>query len=391
MRVIYTTASPLGGTGLGEVTGHAVAGIWAAGSLVRAITVANRQSAVPADRIRQVRFQPTKAFSMLPSRYYYPMKRAWVDRVAAALVDQTGCDLIHGWTHECLRTFEVAKRAGATTVLERNYAHPRHSREVLEAEYAAAGLDWPGRPWPGLRRYDHWVRELSVAIREMDVADIILVPAEFTRDTLVARGVAPQKIRVLPRGVDTDRHRPSPRAGLPFRALFVGQVCLRKGVRYLLEAWRRLRLPGAELVLRGSVHAEVQPLLARYRDLSGLRVEGFVKDPAPLYADASVLVLPTLDEGSAKVVSEAMAAGLPVVTTPEAGSLVVDGQIGCLVPARDVERLADRLAYLHAHPDRWREMGMAAREAILPYTWQRYQRALLDVYGSELARRRQAA
>jgi glycosyltransferase involved in cell wall biosynthesis len=391
VRVIYTTASPLGGTGLGEVAGHAVAGIWGAGSLVRAITVANRQSAVPADRIREVRFQPTRVFSMLPSRYYYPMKRAWVDRVAAAFVDRTESDLVHGWTHECVQTLTAAKRQGAVMVLERNYAHPRHSRAMLEAEYAAAGIGWPGKPWPGLSRYDHWDRELTVAVAEMDLADVIVVPAEFTRETLVAHGVPPHKIRVVTRGVDGDRFQPARPAVSPFRVLFVGQVCLRKGIRYLLEAWRISRLPGAELVLVGAVHDEVRAILAQCSGLSGLRILGYIHDVARFYAEASVFVLPTLDEGSAKAVSEAMAAGLPVVTTPEAGSLVEDGKTGYLVPSRDVERLAERLAFLHAHPTIRRDLGAAARNAVLPYSWERYQRSLLDVYQGAMARRREAA
>jgi len=208
---------------------------------------------------------------------------------------------------------------------------------------------------------------------------------------MVARGVPAEKVRVLPRGVDAQRLQPGPREGRPFRALFVGQVCLRKGIRYLLEAWRRLGLPDGELMLVGSVHAEARDLLARCRDLPGLRVAGFATDPAPHYAAASVFVLPTLDEGSAKVTSEAMAAGLPVITTPEAGSLVSDGESGFLVPARDAERLADRLATLHAHPETRATMGAAARQRILPYTWARYQAGLLEVYREAVAQRREKA
>ena len=387
MRVIYTTASPIGGSGLAEVAGHAVAGLSQHGWLQQAVTPRNRLSTIPREQVREVRFQPTKIFSALPSRYYYPMKRAWVDRVAAACVSRQTCDLVHGWTHEALRTFRAARRVGAVAVLERNYAHPRHSREILEAEYAAAGIRWPGPSWPGLWRYDHWVRELTVALDEFTEADIVLVPAEFTRETMVARGVPAEKIRVLPRGVDAERLRIGPRAPRPFRVLFVGQVCLRKGIRYLLEAWRRLSLRDAELTLLGTVNEEVRGLLARYRDLSGLRVEGFARDTSPYYAAASVFVLPTLDEGSAKVTAEAMAAGLPVITTPEAGSLVVDGESGFLVPATDVESLAERLARLHAHPEVGAMMGAAARESILPYTWARYQEGLIEVYREAVARK----
>jgi glycosyltransferase involved in cell wall biosynthesis len=166
---------------------------------------------------------------------------------------------------------------------------------------------------------------------------------------------------------------------------------LRKGIRYLLEAWRISGLPGAELVLLGAVHDEVRAVLAQYSDLAGLRVLGFKRDVARYYAEASVFVLPTLDEGSAKAVSEAMAAGLPVVTTPEAGSLVEDGKTGYLVPSRNGERLAERLAFLHAHPEVRRELDGAARNAVLPYSWGQYQRTLLDVYQGAMARRREAA
>jgi glycosyltransferase involved in cell wall biosynthesis len=228
-------------------------------------------------------------------------------------------------------------------------------------------------------------------VEEFDEADVIVVPAEFTRSTMVARGVPARKIRVLPRGVDSERIRPASRLGQPFRALFVGQVCLRKGIRYLLEAWRTLRIPEAELVLVGSVHDEVRSLLASYRDLEGLRVEGFARDPVPHYAAASVFVLPTLDEGSAKATSEAMAAGLPVITTPEAGSLVVDGESGFLVPARDVESLADRLATVHADPEVRSNLGATARQRILPYTWARYQAGLLEMYREAVTKKHENA
>jgi glycosyltransferase involved in cell wall biosynthesis len=388
VRVIYATASPLGGSGLAEVAGYAASGLWQAGCLGQVITTRNRLPSIPPERVREVRFQPTKLLSMLPARYYYPLKRAWVDRMAARYVSRHTCHVVHGWTQEALRTLRTARRCRAVAVLERNYAHPHHSREVLEAEYAAAGIRWPGRPWPGLSRYDHWSREVTVALAEFDEADVIVVPAQYTRETMVARGVPAEKVHVLPRGVDAERLRPGPRPARPFRALCVGQVCLRKGVRYLLEAWRTLALPDAELILVGSVHEEARPLLARYRDLAGLRVEGFAKDPTPYFADASAFVLPTLDEGSAKVTSEAMAAGLPVITTPEAGSLVADGVSGFLVPARDNEALADRLAALHAHPELRSTMGAAARERILPYTWARYQAGLVALYTDTLARRR---
>src|SRR5206468_7856155 len=93
-----------------------------------------------------------------------------------------------------------------------------------------------------------------------------------------------------------------------------------------------------------------------------------------------MFVFPSIDEGSALVTYEAMACGLPSVVTVNAGSQVRDGIDGCIVAVRDIDKLADRLTWMHDHPAERRAMGNSARAFIEAMTWEHYGAGLLSVY-----------
>jgi len=389
MEIIYSSATKLGGVGLANVVNHAVHAIYGAGYLKKAIVYGNRQQIIPSSLIKVVWFQPTKVFSSLPARYYYSMKRMWLDYTASRFIKRKGCDIFHGWTHECLRSIQEAKERGALTIIERGYCHPLYSKRTLDEEYERWGIKrFPdGRRL--LRRFDHWYREETVALEEFELADYVFVPSHFAKETFLQYGFPEDKLVMIPRGVDINYYKPSSKKkDTTFRLVFVGMVCIRKGVQYLLEAWKRLNLIKAELLLVGSIHHEIKPILESYVGMDNIKVLGFVKDPVGLYDSASVFVFPTLDEGSAKVSYEAMACGLPVVTTPNAGSLVTDGVDGFLTPIRDVEVLKEKILFFYNNPNAAREMGYMARKHIEPFTWDRYEKTLLDKY-IELWKRRQ--
>jgi glycosyltransferase involved in cell wall biosynthesis len=99
-----------------------------------------------------------------------------------------------------------------------------------------------------------------------------------------------------------------------------------------------------------------------------------------LYQQASVFVLPSLSEGSAKVTYEAMACGLPVIVTPNAGAEIKDGMEGFLVPPRGVDELQEKLLCLYGHEKLRQEMGQAARALAERYTWEHRSRLLLSAY-----------
>jgi glycosyltransferase involved in cell wall biosynthesis len=97
-------------------------------------------------------------------------------------------------------------------------------------------------------------------------------------------------------------------------------------------------------------------------------------------ARANVFAFPSLDEGSALVTYEAMAAGLPVITTPNAGSLVRDSLDGYIIPIRDSEALTERLEFFYQYPEQAQQMGESGRERIKEFTWERYGEELVKAY-----------
>ncbi len=221
--------------------------------------------------------------------------------------------------------------------------------------------------------------------KEFAEADFILANSPFVKNSLVKYGVSPEKVYILPGGADLEKFSlatkvPPPHESGPFQILFVGSVCQRKGVGYLLQAFRNLNLPRGRLTLVGPV---LDPhLLAEATGLNG-RIRHV--PPVPhheiprWYAQAHVFVLPSLLEGSADVTYEAMAAGLPVVTTRNAGSFVRHGLDGLIVPIRNPEALQEAIKFLYENEDARRRMGENARERARLFTWSRYRRNVMKI------------
>jgi glycosyltransferase involved in cell wall biosynthesis len=167
-----------------------------------------------------------------------------------------------------------------------------------------------------------------------------------------------------------------------FRVLFVGYLTLLKGFRHLLTAWERLKLPGAELYLRGGTgDRPCRCILEDFRR----RVE-FTQDldygPVP-YHEFSVLVLPSISEGFGLVVPEAMAAGLPVIVTENVGAsdCVREGIDGFVIPPADPEALAERIETLYRDRERLAEMGRAARARAAEYSHETFRRRYVEAVG----------
>jgi glycosyltransferase involved in cell wall biosynthesis len=159
--------------------------------------------------------------------------------------------------------------------------------------------------------------------------------------------------------------------------LFVGEVGLRKGVPYLLDALRALDEPrNIRAKLAGPVALSRRQLrrYGRWCEFIGAVPRSGILD---LYRWADVLVLPSVCEGSATVTYEAMACGLPIITTPNSGSLVRDGIDGFIVPVRDAEALRSRISLLRHDQQLRVRMGAAARGQIGEISLEAYARRLL--------------
>ncbi|MFM9156621.1 MAG: glycosyltransferase family 4 protein, partial [Dolichospermum sp.] len=156
--------------------------------------------------------------------------------------------------------------------------------------------------------------------QEVKLADHIFVASSISKKSLLGIGVNEEKISVIPYGAHVDYFQPQPKPDDDFRALFVGRVSPRKGAHYLLQAWQDIKLTNAELVFVGQ---SLFPAgwLEQYKHICRHvpSVPHFLLNQ--YYSSASVFVFPSLIEGFALVLLEAMACGIPIITTPNTAGL----------------------------------------------------------------------
>lgn len=279
--------------------------------------------------------------------------------------------LFLGFAGACRDSIRQANDLGYTTAVERSSTHIRTQQEILREEYERFGAT--GQP----------ISEHHVEREEQEYAatDYIVTPSEFTVKSFREQGVDAEKLVRIPFGTDVDFQPPTRRSEDTVTFLYVGHVSLRKGIQYLLLAWEQLEYPDAELVIAGRVDDAVAGTVAEYTDDDSIHFEGWVDDMAELYREASTLVLPTLEEGSARVTYEAMAWALPVVTTPHSGWVGTDGEHGFEVPIRDVEALAGAMESLGADADLRRRLGENGRALMEnEYTWDDYEQRVWEAY-----------
>ncbi|GAB4342099.1 MAG: glycosyltransferase family 4 protein [Desulfobulbaceae bacterium] len=256
------------------------------------------------------------------------------------------CEGVYGFNGAALEVFEEAKKKGLRIILDQTAAPWSWNRKML-LEEAERWPGWEERP----AEIDESEKLSAREEREWELADRIICGSDFVVETVGDANGPAERCRVVhyPFPVTEDGWRGSAfrvrKRDEPFRVLFVGTLQLRKGVQYLLQAVKLMR--GHDITVR-----LVGPSMLSEEAMKELRGGMDVVGPVPRseiskqYAWADAFVLPTLSEGSANVVYEAMAAGVPVITTPHAGSIIEDGVTGLLVPARDAGALAQGIIRL---------------------------------------------
>ena len=254
-----------------------------------------------------------------------------------------GANVIYSMYHENLDFIRWAKAQGLHSVVD-VFIGPQ-TYEVMTDEFLDFS-DWGGCP-----------AESSIRVEEQmwketaELADVLLCPSEW-----VAEGVrtltpeASEKIRIVPYGcsIDYEERINNPVKG---RVLFAGGYALRKGLRYLAQAASRLKASNSEIDIRiaGMLPPEVvtHPICKDLNFLGKLGREQMKVE----YLSADCFVLPSLSEGFAGVVAEAIGAGCPVVITRESGSPVVNECEGLIIPTRDVDALVGAIQRLVSDRD----------------------------------------
>jgi len=263
---------------------------------------------------------------------------------------------------------EFAKNKGLKIVVE-VYISPSTAQIVQKERENFSELE-PLKTPPSIIKAERFKRVCRLA-------DMFIVPSYFVKKGLEELGVSTVQCYTVPYGVGEDGIKLDnhPTKG---RVLFVGTAGLRKGIHILGMAAQKLSQRSYEFRVAGGV----SDILRKHRLTQGLKFLGRVPrtDIQQEYAKADIFVLPTLAEGSAEVTYEALAAGLPVITTEAAGSVIRDGIEGFIIPERDPEALANRIEELVENRELRDRMAIAARERAKDYTWEKYAERLLAVF-----------
>ena len=288
------------------------------------------------------------------------------------------CNVFH-----CLSSFGVAShraakaRHGALTICDRGSSHIQFQDDILREEYFKLGI--PYRPIDP--------RVIGRELTEYEECDVIFVPSRFVQRSFIDRGIAEEKLRVVPYGVDLEMFRPARKDDKVFRIIYVGEISVRKGIHYLLEAASCFSEKEVEVWLIGAALPEAQVLLKRYAG----RFRHFGVIPRAelyrYYSQGSVFVIASIEEGLALVQAQAMACGLPVIATTNTGAedLFSDGVEGFIVPIRDSDAIAERIAQLLSRPDDREMMAQAALKRVAAIGgWDAYGQRALSAYASGL-------
>jgi glycosyltransferase involved in cell wall biosynthesis len=309
---------------------------------------------------------------------------AQFDRWIAEHLPEFG-NLAFGYESASLFSFRRAKALGIPRVLY---------QPIACAETAVRLLDEEAQLFPALAdtlRYN-WFSEAELARRreERRLADAILCASTFTKHSLIAAGVEAEKIFVEPYGVDQSVFAPATEKFSRFSVVWASSYTQTKGIGYLLEALAREPVGGIELVLAGYPYGTDAVKL--YEDRVRVRRLGHItrQELAQVMRRCHVHVFPTLVEGFGRNLIEAMASGLPVITTPNCAGpdLIEDGVTGFIIPIRDIDAICERLAWVAEHPQDAIAMGARARERVASLTQADYRRRFADrIYEAWQAKR----
>lgn len=378
MRVLYSFPTRLGTTGIGTTAWNQVTSLGRIGVEVDVVAGSVERPVEGAD----VRLE-----SMRVGRAKLPYRAVGLDRAMAyhdfraARLLSARYDAVHVWPLGAERTLAAARRLGVPAVLERPNAHTAFAFAAVQAECARIGVPIdPSSP------HANDPARLAREEREYAAATGLLCPSAFVARTHRDHGTPPEKLLRHRYGYDPARFPLGPErpAGRPFTAVFVGRMEPRKGLHTALEAWIAAGLADtdARFVAAGSIDVGYDAVLEPLMRTARLEHHGHVADPGALMREADVLVLPSVEEGSALVTYEARGSGCVLVVSDHSGAHCRDGEDALVHPAGDVDALARHFALLAGDPAALERLRAASVAGISELTWDASAHALRAAYAA---------
>lgn len=300
-------------------------------------------------------------------------------RLATSVIRRTSAKIYHyrsGYGHQSVIE---AKKKGMIALCDHSIAHPA----VLQYLVTNKGM------FPEKGKAGPISTLWSNVLKDIELADYILVNSDFVKETFLHQGWSPERIHVIYLGVDqqfmdavpvrdypTDHHE-------PIKLLLAGELGLRKGGEVLVQALQRINDLPWQLEIIGGIDPVLKERFGAFLADPRVKISAFIprSELSARMSAAEVFVFPSFAEGSARVIFEALACGCYVITTPNSGSIVEDGVHGRLVPPGDIDALETAIRQTIARRETIARVGRSNADLVRSrYQQKQYGDALFDLY-----------
>ena len=379
IRVLYSFPHKLGADRICTTAWYQVYGAAKAGADMVVFP-----GAVSRPMPQSVKINPTLAIGKLriPYRALGSMRAfALHDYIVSKRLEKMAgqIDIVHTWPLGALRTLQTAARLGIPTVLERPNAHTKFAYEVVKQECDKLGLVLPPD-------HEHAYKQdvLDKEEAEYELAYRLLCPSDFVARTFVEQGFPKEKLARHQYGFDDTVYYPNPGQGpenVSLTMLYVGGCAPRKGLHYALAAWLQSKASGdGRFMIAGGFVPGYAEKLGGMLAHPSVKVLGHRTDVPELMRQSDLLVLPSIEEGSALVTSEARGSGCVLLVSEAAGAICEHNLNGLVHQVGDVETLARQMDLLYDDRDLFKKLRTESLAGITGITWNAAGARLLQVY-----------
>jgi len=259
----------------------------------------------------------------------------------------------------------VNKKMGGIYICDKGSTHIDYQEDLLKEEFLRYQMKYEGT----------YKKRRNKEILEYEEAEFITVPSNFVLESFVKKGIPREKLVKIPYGAELSRFKYVPNElkietktkKNIFNILFVGNFGARKGAIDILKSFKNFKHPNKCLTLIGSIAKEGKILLEKY-DISNIRFIGRVRNEELFhyYNEADVFLMPSIEEGFAMVILEALASGCPVITTPNSGGeeIIKNNFNGFIVPIHSPEKIVNCLEAISDSEDLKINLGQNAHKSL---------------------------
>jgi glycosyltransferase involved in cell wall biosynthesis len=378
-RVLYSFPGRLGETGIGLIALQQVRGLVDEGFDVQ-VYCGSTDAPVPGVSKLVETFKV--AGVTIPYYRLLSMPRACGLHdaiVARALRADGAVDVVHCWPLGAARTFVTARAMGACSLLERPNAHTAFAFQVVAQELARLNMGLP-RDHP----HRHNAKRLAKEEAEYELADYLLCPSEFVARTLRDRGIPAGKLVATQYGYDPARFSAAGRADGADGGLsvaFVGRCEPRKGLHFALEAWASSgAADSGQFLICGKFVPEYRERLGDLVTAPSVQHLGFTGDVPAVMRRCDIMILPSIEEGSALVTYEARACGCVLMVSDASGARC-EHMVDALVhSAGDVSAIREQFAMLVKDRGLLERLRAASLAGVDGLTWKAAGKRLAAAY-----------